>query len=337
MINLKRLFFLLLSTMGALSAVVLLLSLVDAPQQAQASPLAAPTSSIKLVWSSGVLSLTEQNAGADGQVSVEVTKVSSVNVLNLTLPAGTTFAAGSTAAGSNLSYPTSNQARINIDAATIAWLGIDLGQGSDSSLTFGTVNNPSRIYAINLKSGGDLTVTQVAARDQISANVGAIVRGAAGVNLIAPTLQLSGTYGLGAAGNALGTQTSIAEMNTITGSIYITNTGDLRIGISNTNGINRTNLFPGIQVLATTGNYVVELGVTGVLSASLVSDTIKAPGAITVTVNQNIEAACMISGSNDPFVWSRYGPVRVTSTNGDILLGNYRNYIRYGCKSQIAH
>jgi autotransporter-associated beta strand protein len=325
-------------------ATALLLTLVFgllASQSAQADPLApsapAVASSVRLSWSSasGLLSLTEVNAGGDGQMTVSVRQVGGSDYLDISLPGGNYFAATSSLAGSNLSYnsgtpQTSNVASLLLSSSTVNKLTIDLGSGTGSSLTFSAVNQPSRLYVVDIKSGGALTLTQLQARDQISASVGTIATGNAGaVNVSAPTLQLYGTYGIGSAGNALGTQTAIAEMNAYTGSIYVANTGDLRIGISNTNGPGKTNLFPGIQVLATTGAYVVELGVTGVLSASIISDTIKAPGAITVTVSENIEAGCMIVGTNLPFIGSLNGPVRVTSANGDILLGNYRSNLRY--------
>ena len=163
---------------------------------------------------------------------------------------------------------------------------------------------------------GQSTLTQVAALDAITANVGWIASGgtAAAFNIKAPQLAVrSRHYGVGAAGLALGTQTSLAEINAYTGSIYMNNTGNLRVGISNTNGLSRTNLYPGIQVLATTGNHVVDLGVTGVMSAPLISDTIKAPGAITVTVGGNIEAGLHDRGRQRPLhlVAQRVDPCRI--------------------------
>ena len=328
-------------SIAALGLAVLLMAALVAfglwnTPRAYASPLAQPTaSSIQLQWvaATGVLALTEQNAGAAGQLTVNIRQVSLNSFLDLALPSGVFFAATSTGAGGVLTYnagtpQTSNVATIALTSATIAMLGLDLGSGSGSAITFDTVNLPAKIKAIDIKSSGVLTVTKMAASQMISANVGLIASGSPGTaNVIVPTVQMSGTYGVGAAGKPLGTQVSIMETNAYTGSIYLANLGDLRIGISNTNGISKTNLYPGVQVLATTGNYVIDLQATGTISMPLISDTIKAPGMITVTADR-FEGGCMIVGTNLDAIGSINGSVSLTTT-GDILLGVYRNNLRY--------
>ena len=90
-----------LLTAGAATLLLFLLLALVSSQQVQASPMtqAGPTSSLRLQWSlvTGVLSLTEQSARASGQVAVNVRQNGTSYYLDLTLPAGTFFAATSTA------------------------------------------------------------------------------------------------------------------------------------------------------------------------------------------------------------------------------------------------
>ncbi|MFZ4856817.1 MAG: beta strand repeat-containing protein, partial [Desulfuromonadaceae bacterium] len=261
-----------------------------------AAPAALAASSIKLTWTSATstLVLAEQTAGGDGQLTVSVNGSGN---LALTLGSGT-FAAGSTSASGALSYnsttPTaSSTATINLTTSPVSKLSIDLLAGSTSALTFTGVNKPTKLYAVDIKSGGTLTLNQLQVRDIITAKVGRVdSASAAGTNVTVPKLQLFGTNGIGASGNPLDTETSFIELNTGTaldtnltgdGSIYAANIGNVTIsGVtieynrSYTDAAGKTvfyNARPkkyeyagGVQVGLTTGTAGITFSTTGSIS-----------------------------------------------------------------------
>ena len=199
-----------------------------------ATPAALAASSIKLTWTpaTSTLALAEQTAEGDGQLTVSVNESGN---LALTLDSGT-FDVASTASGGALAYSSgtpaaSSTATINLTTSSVSKLSIDLLAGTSSALTFTGVNKPTSLYAVDIKSGGTLTLNQLQVRDMVTAVVGSVGSTQSGSpNVTVPKLQLLGTSGIGTAANPLDTAVGNIQLNTVTGDIQVANTGDVILG-----------------------------------------------------------------------------------------------------------
>ncbi len=205
----------------------------------------AARAAIKLTWdpSTTALTLAEQTDGASPSLTLSVTS----NGLVLTLDSGT-FDATSTAAGGTLSYNSttpvaSSTATLDLNKTTVSKLAVDLKAGTGSTITFAVISSTTladKLYAVDIKSGGVMTLGAARARDTLFAKVGRVDAGSGtAVNITVPKLQLYGTNGIGASDNPLDTQVTSIELNTGStlntaltgdGSIHVANIGDLTVG-----------------------------------------------------------------------------------------------------------
>ena len=298
-----------------------------------AAPVALAASSIKLTWTSGTstLALAEQTVDGDGQLTVSVNGSGN---LALTLGSGT-FDAASTAAGGALSYSggsgtpaTSSTATINLTSSSVSKLSIDLLAGAASALTFTGVNKPTKLFAVDIKSGGTLTLNQLQVRDIVTAVVGSVGSTQTGSsNVTVPKLQLLGTNGIGTSANPLDTAAGNIELNTVTGDIQVANTGDVILG-----GV--TTLPPDYTTATTIGVQVKTSGAigfstTGTLFIQNINETFKAPGDITIVAGTGVVGYVMKVGTDPRAVESSGGAVSITATTGDVRLGAYVTNLRW--------
>ncbi len=205
----------------------------------------AARAAVKLTWdpSATALTLAEQTDGASPSLTLSVTS----NGLVLTL-GSETFDANSTAAGGTLSYNSttpvaSSTATLDLNKTTVSKLAVDLKAGTGSTITFAVISSTTladKLYAVDIKSGGVMTLGAARARDTFFAKVGRVDAGSGtAVNITVPKLQLYGTNGIGSADNPLDTEVAHIELNTGStlntaltgdGSIHVANIGDLTVG-----------------------------------------------------------------------------------------------------------
>ncbi len=247
---------------------------------------------VKLTWdpTATQLSLVEQTAGASPTLNLSIT--SSGLVLNL---GSGKFDSTSTIGGNNLAYQNtspgaSSTATLNLNKSAVSKLAIDLLAGSGSTLNFSSISSATladKVYAVDIKSGGVMTLGAARARDTFFAKVGRVDGGSgATVNVTVPKLQLFGTNGIGSASNPLDTEVAHIELNTGStldatltgdGSIHVANIGDLTVGdatrVLTGTAPNQTlggrpieyAYAGGVQVGSQTGTAGINLSTTGTL------------------------------------------------------------------------
>ncbi|MFL5329457.1 MAG: hypothetical protein ACJ8C4_11135 [Gemmataceae bacterium] len=177
---------------------------------------------------------------------------------------------------------------------------VSLGGGAgNTSITIAANRNAS---IGTLEAGGS---TALAAID-ISAKTGSITGG----TFHADSVSLSASTGIGASTAAVNTQASNLEAQTTTGGIFISNTGDLKIG-----GVSA--ILSGVQV-TTSGD--IALTNSGSVNVTLAGDTIKSvSGNISIAAN-GASSDLLTGGGNIPAIGATLGDITLNAGR-DVKLG----------------
>ncbi|HEY1379409.1 MAG TPA: VCBS repeat-containing protein [Gemmataceae bacterium] len=180
-----------------------------------------------------------------------------------------------------------------------------------------TINANGNVVTGSLTAGTFAAPTSLAGAT-ISAATGSVSQGGPfPTPLLATTLAVNASTGIGTAAGPLRTQVSNLEAQTGTGGIFISNIGDLAIG-----GV--SGALGGVRVTGGSGD--IQLVNAGSISVTTLDELVRAPGAVTIRATG--AAADLQTGgqSGSNAVRSTNGGAVVVEAGRDILLGNATSF-----------